>query len=423
MASFFYAALVAFVLLVVYTVAAIPWVRLAFDQRGQITGAALDYMRSLSTGAAKGAAGLGGSLLIVLGVIVLMPFIIVFALFFIGDPATIEAIGMLYGATLQLQLMVAFFIVGFPLLMKVWPKGGAVAYAAFRESIRQPLFWVLFSLGLTALLISPLVPYFTFGEDLVMVKDLGFDTMMLAAALFGTIAASQSIAEEIEGRTAITLMSKPVSRRQFLLGKFLGILLAALLMFGLLSWAFQGVLLFKGWLDRADPTPTPVWLTSALSSMNLARQPADLVRGVGLWADHTASVLPGLVMTFSEVMVLIAVAVALATRATMVVNLATVLAIYFLANVAPVLVTIGQQAKEHAAKLNVTDPVAELLSFTAGLFDLLLPALDYFRIGPALVADAVVPAGYVLSVAFYGLLYTLILLLVGLILFEDRDLA
>jgi ABC-type Na+ efflux pump permease subunit len=303
-------------------------------------------------------------------------------------------------------------------LMLIWPKGGAVAYAAFREGVRQPLFWVLFAFGLLALIVSPIVPYFTFGEDLVMVKDLGFDTLMLVAALFGTLAASQSISEEIEGRTAVTLMSKPVSRRQFLLGKFLGILLASLLLFALLGWLFQGVLLVKPWLDRADPTPTPTWLTSVLSSLNLHEKPTALVRGVGLWTDNTLSVLPGLVMTFSEVMVLIAVAVTLATRTTMVVNLSTVLAIYFLANVTPVLVTIG-----HDAKVRTPGPVSELLSFTAGLFDMLLPDLDTFRIGPALVTDAALPAPYILSVLFYGVLYSLIVLLIGLILFEDKDLA
>ena len=352
-----------------------------------------------------------------IGVLVLVPLVVAF-LFGSWDPATIETAGMVYGSTLQLQLMIDFFLLGFPLLMLVWPKGGAVAYAAFREGVRQPLFWVLFALGLLALMVSPLVPYFTFGEDLVMVKDLGFDTMMLVAALFGTLAASQSISEEIEGRTAVTLMSKPVSRRQFLLGKFLGILLAALLLYGLLSWAFEGVLLEKSCLDRLDPQPTPVWLTSALGQLNLAEKPTALLRGVGLWSAHTLSVLPGLVMTFSEVMVLIAVAVALATRTTMVVNLATVLAIFFLANVTPVLVTIGRDAK-----IKSPGPVAELLSFTAGVFDTVLPDLDAFRIGPTLVSDAALPAPYILSVTLYGILYTLIVVLVGLILFEDRDLA
>ena len=403
--------LIAFLLVAVYAAAAVPWVLLGFDDSGKLAAQARLALRNPFDRRAS------GLLLFVIGLLVIGPFAVAYFLNS-GDPTTIETIGMVYGATLQIQLIVDFFIVGFPILMLIWPKGGAVAYAAFREGVRQPLFWVLFAFGLLALVISPIVPYFTFGEDLVMVKDLGFDTMMLVAALFGTLAASQSISEEIEGRTAVTLMSKPVSRRQFLLGKFLGILLASLLLYALLSWLFEGVLLGKSWLDRLDPTPTPAWLTSFLSSLNLAEKPTALLRGLGLWTDHTLSVLPGLVMTFSEVMVLIAVAVALATRTTMVVNLSTVLAIYFLANVTPVLVTIG-----HEAKVRTPGPVSELLSFTAGLFDMLLPDLDTFRIGPALVSDAALPPPYILSVLFYGVLYSLIVLLIGLILFEDKDLA
>ena len=78
------------------------------------------------------------------------------------------------------------------------------------------------------MLVSVVIPYFTFGDDYKMMKQLGFDMIMLSTMLFGVLAASMSISEEIEGRTAVTLMSKPVTRRQFLLGKFLGILLAGL---------------------------------------------------------------------------------------------------------------------------------------------------------------------------------------------------
>src|SRR5207244_631821 len=152
-------------------------------------------------------------------------------------------------------------------------------------------FWLLLGAAFLLMVISPFIPYFTFGEDLVMVKELGYDTVMLAAVLFGALAASMSISEEIEGRTAITLLSKPVSRRQFLLGKFAGIVLACLLMFGLLGLYFEGVLLFKHWFDKMDTVPVPAWLTLALESRPLPSEAADLLRGVGLWAAHTLDTL------------------------------------------------------------------------------------------------------------------------------------
>jgi hypothetical protein len=68
-----------------------------------------------------------------------------------------------------------------------------------------------------------------------------------------------------------------------------------------------------------------------------------------------------------------------------------------------------------------------MLSFMAQLFDTILPGLELFRAGPALSSDVPLATGaffgYVGLVGFYGLLYTAIVLLLGLILFEDRDLA
>src|SRR3989440_7229517 len=96
------------------------------------------------------------------------------------------------------------------------------------------------------------IPYFTFGDDFKMYRQLGLNMVMLATVLFCVLAASMSISEEMEGRTAVTLMSKPVTRRQFLLGKFVGILLAGVLMTLLLGWGLNWALYIKPYFDRLD---------------------------------------------------------------------------------------------------------------------------------------------------------------------------
>ena len=132
---------------------------------------------------------------------------------------------------------------------------------------------------------------------------------------------------------------------------------------------------------------------------------------------------PGLVLTFSQVMVLVALAVTLATRVPMVVNLPTVLVVYFMAHLTPVLVAIAERGKETSAD----KAGSRLLSFVAQVFDTLLPDLGSFRMDPALLSDAPPATGlfasYIGSVALYGIVYTGIVLLFELILFEDRDLA
>lgn len=339
-------------------------------------------------------------------------------------PSTLESAGRVYGSLLHLQLNVDALVAIFALLLLVWPKGAAVALAAFREGVRQPMFWYIAGAGLLFLTVSIVIPYFTLGDDFLMLKELGYDVAMLAAVLFGVLAASMSISEEIEGRTAITLMSKPVSRRQFLLGKFFGILLAASVMTVMLGWWFDWVLVCKRWYERMEPVTLPPDVGALLQSWLGTGEGASFCRGLTLWLLHAGETLPGLVLGFCQVMVLVALAAALATRLPMVVNMVVCLIVYFLGHLTPVLVQVSQN------RLNTDrsgSPVFKLVNFVAQVFDTVLPSLEFFSTGPALIADQQLDfrqfAAYAGYVGGYACLYTAIVLLIGLVLFEDRDLA
>src|SRR5437588_11485709 len=94
-----------------------------------------------------------------------------------------------------------------------------IAMATAKEAIRQPAFFVLAFIAGSSLICSIFVSYFTFGEDIKMYKDTGLTTISFASLLLALLTASSSVAEEIEGKTAITLLSKPITRRQFIMGK------------------------------------------------------------------------------------------------------------------------------------------------------------------------------------------------------------
>lgn len=393
--------------------AALPWLTVAILNVEALRGWARKPMNREKTLQIAAGAGILLFAGLVLGVL----------LDFVKDKNELEKWGRLYGAVLHLSLLFDVFVGVFAILLNLWPKGGAVALAAFREGLRQPLFWLLVVIALALLIIAPFIPYFTFGEDLVMVKELGYDTVMLFAIVFGVLAASMSVTEEIEGRTAITLMSKPISRRQFLLGKFVGILLASAIMMGLLGWWFSWMVIYKHWYDRMDPVPTPATVNRVVDALYSPGEAADFLRGIGLWATTMVENTPGLILGFCQVMVLLAGAVALATRLPMVVNMVICLLMFFLGHLSPVLSEIANRRLD-------TDPNAagnQMLAFMATLFNNVLPGMEFFSVGPALVTDSPPELGafygYVGMVTVYGLLYTLILLLVGLVLFEDRDLA
>jgi ABC-type transport system involved in multi-copper enzyme maturation permease subunit len=336
-----------------------------------------------------------------------------------SDPNVLARAGRVYAAALQLQLTMDLFVLIFWVLLTVWPKGGAVALAAFQEGVRQPMFWMLTILGSCVMVVSVFIPYFTFGEDLKMVKELCYAFTMLGPAIFGVVAACMSVTEEIEGRTAVTVMSKPIARRHFLLGKFAGITLAGLLMTALMGWVLVWVFLYKSWYDSGIPgaqvdTGDPAWVLSLVDATLPGTSAGDLIRGIGLWVHDAGAALPGLIIGFCQVAVLTAVAVALATRIPMVVNLTMCLLVYLMGHLTPIMTVVSQNQYP-------------LIGFVARLFETIFPGLDLFDVGSSIIRDLpldpVAYGVYTLNVTLYALTYTAIALLVGLILFEDRDLA
>ncbi|CAN5683096.1 ABC transporter permease subunit [soil metagenome] len=261
------------------------------------------------------------------------------------------------------------------------------------QAIRQPAFFVLAAFATALLVISIVLPYFTFGEDIKMYKDTGLTAITFAALLLALLSSSSAVAEEIEGKTAVTLLSKPVTRRQFILGKFLGIELAVLALFVILGTLFALGVAYKYVYDLRE---------GAGGRIDTAMQ-----------MGHVKQVLPGLVLGFMEVTVLTAISVAISTRMPMLVNLIVVIAIFFLGHMTPVLV---QQS--------VAIGASELVQFMAQLFQWILPNLEFFNAGPAISTGVVISwTGYVLPALGYCVLYSGAALLFAFLLFETRDVA
>src|SRR5207249_7082809 len=94
-----------------------------------------------------------------------------FATFSIANhPDILMNWGRGYLAALHLQLAADFFIAVVVVVLRLWPKGGAVALAAFRESVRQWMFVLLVLIAPFLMGLFVILPYFTFGEDVKMVK-------------------------------------------------------------------------------------------------------------------------------------------------------------------------------------------------------------------------------------------------------------
>lgn len=273
-----------------------------------------------------------------------------------------------------------------------FPKAAAMARTTARKGRAEPLFWVLLIGGSLCLAVFTFIPYGTLGNDIQELQLTGLETMTLLAAIFAVWTASISISDELEGRTALTLLSKPIGRRSFVAGKFLGVLGPVFLMFAIFSAIYLCSISYKVVYDaRENSLPAPTY---------------------DLCLAETVQTLPGLLLRFLEVAVMTSISVAISTRLPMLANGVICLAVFALGHVTPQLV--------QSAAVQETLP---LVTFVARLIATVLPALDYFNVETAIATKRTVPVEYLAWSCVYCGLYCAIAMLLALFAFEDRDLA
>ena len=269
-------------------------------------------------------------------------------------------------------------------------RSGIIARAAAKEAIRQPVFPLLMAVSLMMLVLNTFIPFFSLGDDVKMLEICGLAIMLICGMLLAIWTSSMSIADEIEGKTAMTLLSKPINRRQFIVGKFVGIQTAVLLQMIPVVIVFCGLIFYKVFYDARESSNDQV-------TMELAR-------------NEAFSVLPGVALCFLEITIMSAISVAISTRLPMVVNMVTCLAIFVVGHLTPNLVG------SNLGKL-------ELVMFMARIISIVLPAVENFNVETAIVTGSPVPAEYLGLTAIYSAAYATMAILLAFILFEDRDLA
>ena len=118
-----------------------------------------------------------------------------------------------------------------------------------RDVFRQPLFYVITSAGVFLTFLSLFFTLFAFGEELRLVKEMGISTITVCCLVLVSISAVNAISKERESGTILTLLAKPVSKRDVVLGKFFGILTVAAVEYLILGAFLVVSLSLKNLLD------------------------------------------------------------------------------------------------------------------------------------------------------------------------------
>src|SRR5438045_1776157 len=126
-----------------------------------------------------------------------------------------------------------------------------LAAATYGDVTRRPLYYILLFTFAFGIFGSKFLTLFSFYQEINMVREMGMATLTFWGFIVIVVTSGIIVTQELEDRTAVTLLSKPIQRSEFLLGKFLGLVVS--LIPGMIVLA--GVLFLTLWMMAAPRLP------------------------------------------------------------------------------------------------------------------------------------------------------------------------
>jgi ABC-type transport system involved in multi-copper enzyme maturation permease subunit len=207
------------------------------------------------------------------------------------------------------------------------------------------------------------------------------------------------IPQEIERRTIYTILSKPVRRYEFIVGKFLGALLALAINIGVMGIVFVAITVFKAWGAQV-----PAATVGGTNMGQVGAMKVQLFDANAVW---------GVVMIYLQFMVLSSVVLMFSVVLTPTVNFFMGLGVYIVGVLGSLTETIMKSDQAGAG--------------IKGLYTVLhyaIPNFDSFNVTNTLLhpeKHIVNMAAYVGKIGLYGVLYSLIMMVIAVIIFQKRE--
>ncbi|MCS7273188.1 MAG: ABC transporter permease [Fimbriimonadales bacterium] len=254
----------------------------------------------------------------------------------------------------------------------------AIAGATFGEAIRKRILIVILLIALLIILISPAFGPFAGGRGArTMIISFGFGVIQLAGTFIAIIMCTTMIPTEIERRTIYTILSKPVQRYQFVLGKFFGAI-------------------------------------GTLGFMYLMMGIVFLIATRFAIGEFDARIIPGLIMFFFQSSLLAAVVLFFSTFVSPLVN-------YFLSGG---VFLLGNLLSSFLETIQRNPEVTPLTRIPVQILTLILPNFSNFNVqNPIINPEQVItdPVAYTVQTLAYALVYMTMLLVLSMLIFNQRE--
>jgi ABC-type Na+ efflux pump permease subunit len=312
-----------------------------------------------------------------------------------------------------------------------------IARNTFTETLRQPVYAVIIVAALFLFFMSPSLTMYSMSDDNKLLREIGLSTLFLSGLFIAIFAAAGAVTEEIETKTITTVLTKPVQRPTFIIGKFLGISAAVILAQYILTIALlmtfrHGVLATAAdthdWVVLAvviEVVALTLSLTAFLNyfydwtftatAVTLGAIFATIGMAVLVFIDRNWKFNPAnngftlfdiyaSVLLLLAVMVLVALALALSARFNIIITLTGCIGVFLLGLISDYV--FGRLAQSH---------------IWAKIAYIIIPNFQPFWISDAIYEGSPIPFKYVLITASYAVLYTAGILFATIALFQRRQ--
>ncbi|MCX5782492.1 MAG: ABC transporter permease subunit [Elusimicrobia bacterium] len=123
----------------------------------------------------------------------------------------------------------------------------SIAHYTFVENTRNKIFYVLVLFGVVIVAASSLIGAISGEQNTRVLLDFGLGSIEFFALISISFSAVTLILEEMEQKTIYLVLTRPVSRSSYLIGRFTGLLAAVLCGMALMAIVHLGVLFLNGW--------------------------------------------------------------------------------------------------------------------------------------------------------------------------------
>jgi ABC-type transport system involved in multi-copper enzyme maturation permease subunit len=247
-----------------------------------------------------------------------------------------------------------------------------IAWNTFRENLRDKILYNLLFFALMLIGASVLLADLTITEQKKLVTDVGLAAINLVGVIIAIFVGIGLVSKEIERRTVYTIMARPISRPQFVLGKYLGLTFTLLVN----VLVMLGVFLATLWMDRM-----PVH--------------AALFQAVEL--------------IFVELLLVTALALLFSTFSSATLSGILTLALYAIGHLTSDLKELAQKSHSQTVKMVMQ-----------GLY-YLCPNLELLNLKGQAANGVPVALSYQAMATAYGLMYAAVLVMAACLIFQRRD--